>query len=205
MQRTKTEYLTHTWNPIMGDLYHENICTSFHHEIFEIMNKSLQHQFVILTKRPARLLEYSSWNHYWDNLWLGTSVSTQAEADERIPELLQVDCKHRWLSVEPILGDINLEQSFSKLYTGGGVKSIMRGNTLMPKIDWLVVGGESGPGARPAKVEWFKHISDQCKAAGVPYYFKGWGKIIDKEANIKAIEYGLEYLTRRETPKEAGE
>jgi protein gp37 len=116
------------------------------------------------------------------NVWLGISTEDQTRAEERIPDLLATRAAVRWISAEPLLGPIDLTQS---LYTGeGGVA--MRGYLRNPaepddfhffanKLDWVVAGGESGPGARPMHPDWARSLRDQCAAAGVPFLFKQWG------------------------------
>jgi len=181
-------------------------------KVFEMMFQCPQHQFLLLTKRPQNINklipEYAKSFKDLNNLWLGTSVSTQAEADERIPQLLQVNCKHRWLSVEPILEDIDLTPVIKR---ESGMNVLTR---HIEHLDWLVIGGESGHNARLAKVEWFKSISDQCKDAGVPYYFKQWGKTsiaetrhsFEQQKDKLRVRVGNDELygdlKRREYPKE---
>lgn len=117
------------------------------------------------------------------NVWLGVSVENQAAADERIPDLLNTPAAVRWLSCEPLLGPVNLTKIDPKIYdaaadaltgrwkwTDGPVK-----HEWEHVIDWVVVGGESGPGARPMHQDWARFLRDQCTAAGTPFFFKQWG------------------------------
>lgn len=104
------------------------------------------------------------------NVWLGVSVEDQKTADERIPLLLQTPATLRWLSIEPLLGQVDLFKFFDVHHGDEGT------NSFDPKIDWVVVGGESGPDARPMHPNWVRSIRDQCKAAGVPFFFKQWGE-----------------------------
>jgi len=111
-----------------------------------------------------------AWN---DRVWLGTSVEDQARADERIPHLLKVPAAVRFLSCEPLLGPLDLdfgEIAIAQEKDGYGNASVAGG------IDWVIVGGESGPGARPMHPCWARAIRDQCQAAGVPFFFKQWGE-----------------------------
>jgi len=101
------------------------------------------------------------------NLWLGVSVEDQATADERIPLLLQTPAAVRWFSAEPMLGPISADDF---------VKDRAWLNGPGPRLDWVVVGGESGPGARPMHPDWARSLRDQCQAAGVPFFFKQWGE-----------------------------
>lgn len=112
------------------------------------------------------------------NVWLGTSVEDQATADERIPHLLQCPAALRFISIEPMLAEVDLSPWFL-LQHAGGVKHVRRPEDLwereaipQPRIDWVVVGSESGPGARPMELDWVRSICDQCAGVGVPLFFK---------------------------------
>ena len=124
-----------------------------------------------------------------DNVWLGTSVENQATADERIPHLLKCPASVRWLSCEPLLGAVDLSENGTlyfcptcdELGGGPGDMSICgrddcRNSYINRGIDWVVVGGESGAGARPMHPDWARDLRDDCKGAGIPYFFKQWGK-----------------------------
>jgi len=186
----------------MSDLFHEDIPFEFIDQIFAVMARSEQHTFQILTKRPHRMLEYialyrTEWNPDYDfemmlrevtmqhdgnedllcadsewplkNVWLGISCENQATADERIPILLQVPAAVRFLSCEPLLASIDLNQIWAKMPSVG--KSLY--NVISNKsVDWVIVGGESGPGYRPMKPEWAKSIIEHCQAARVPVFMK---------------------------------
>ena len=120
-----------------------------------------RHTFQVLTKRSARLLELSPEIDWPDNVWMGVSVETQEYAF-RIEHLRQTDAKVKFLSLEPLLGPLPALD--------------LRG------IDWVIVGGESGPGARPLAEEWVIDIRDQCLATQVPFFFKQWGGVHKKKA-----------------------
>jgi protein gp37 len=175
------------------------------------MCEAKQHTFQVLTKRPKRMLEFlSRWDsmtrdfgplypHMWpqNHVWLGVSAESQKYADERIPLLLQTPAAVRWVSAEPLLGPIDLtDLPVPSSVTGYSEKSILetpyRFNVLTnqdddhvynrhPKINWLVAGSESGSGARPAHPDWFRGLRDQCKAAGVPFFFKQWGEWVSPD------------------------
>lgn len=109
------------------------------------------------------------------NVWLGTSVEYQEQADQRIPELLALPAAVRFLSCEPLLGPVDFKPAFQKVYTGGGVDSIMAGHTKHPRLDWVIVGGESGPNARTTDIAHIRSIVRQCQVAGVAVFVKQLG------------------------------
>ncbi|MGH3851783.1 MAG: DUF5131 family protein, partial [Pseudonocardiaceae bacterium] len=110
------------------------------------------------------------------NLWIGVSVENQETADERIPLLLQTPAAVRFLSVEPLLASMRLADGW--LYDDLSGRCAKAGGV----VDWVIVGGESGPGARPMHPQWVRDIHDQCVAAGVPFFFKQWGEWIQGDA-----------------------
>jgi protein gp37 len=115
------------------------------------------------------------------NVWLGVSVENQAAADERIPLLLQTPAAVRFISAEPLLGPVDMASALSRNRLDIGAGFLMRGRfapgleTLRP-LDWVICGGESGPGARPMHPDWARSLRDQCAAAGLPFFFKQWGE-----------------------------
>ena len=177
----------------MSDLFHPNVATDVVDRHFAMFALARQHTFQVLTKRLARAAEWFAWlaqraqqrNHLlpatwlvkeaceihqmgkgagftpsWPlpNVWLVASAEDQATADERIPELLRCPAAVRGVSYEPALGAVD----FSRWL-------------LRPGLDWIIAGGESGPGARPPHPRWFRDARDQAQAAGVAYFFKQWG------------------------------
>jgi protein gp37 len=113
------------------------------------------------------------------NVWLGVSVEDQATADVRVPELLSTPAAVRWVSYEPALGSVdfhNLRGATFDAMTGCGNRKRITEWAHTPRLDWIVAGGESGPRARPADMEWFRSVRDQCQRAGVPFFFKQWGE-----------------------------
>ncbi len=171
-------------------------------EAFEIIAKTPQHTYQILTKRPDRMLDYISRSAYLtnaplNNVWLGVSVEDQKTADERIPLLLQTPAAVRFLSVEPLLGPLDLSHYLAYdeengdgefLETNGWAYDSWSGGFMGPNthndptyapepgIHWVIAGGESGPDARPMHPDWARSIRDQCQAANVPFFFKQWGE-----------------------------
>lgn len=118
------------------------------------------------------------------NVWLGVSVEDQQRADERIPDLLSTPAALRWLSCEPLLGRLQLDKISTWRFRGAEVLNAFTGELSgmfgepagrLPRIDWIVAGGESGPGARPMHPDWARSLRDQCAAASVPFFFKQWG------------------------------
>jgi protein gp37 len=153
----------------MSDLFHEDVPDEFIQGVFRTMAHATQHTFQILTKRPERMRRYvlSTRNPAvirLPNVWLGVSVENQPTADERIPILLNTPAAMRFLSVEPMLERIDLQLE-------------PRGGDAIGhhSIDWVIVGGESGPNARPCNLNWLLDIVRQCKAAGVPCFVKQLG------------------------------
>lgn len=125
------------------------------------------------------------------NVWLGVSVEDQKTADERIPLLLQTPAAVRWISYEPALDQVDFRKirydnicEIDSLTGDYGVYLPLAGKSD-PKLNWVVVGGESGPGARPAHPDWFRAARDQCKAAGVPFFFKQWGEWIPVSQSVQ--------------------
>lgn len=147
----------------MSDLFHQNVPISFVQEVFRVMRDNPHHLFQVLTKRAERLLYYDqegklNWSH---NIWMGVSVEDQSTV-HRIESLRNVKARVKFLSCEPLLGplpELNLDG-----------------------IDWVIVGGESGPHARPMQTDWVIDILDQCRKAEVQFFFKQWGGFNKKKA-----------------------
>lgn len=140
----------------MSDMFHRDIPVEFIQRCFETMRIAKQHTFQILTKRPERVVELASDLPWPSNIWMGTSVES-VDYTDRIHELQKVPAKVRFLSVEPLLGPIP--------------QLPVRG------IGWVIVGGESGPGARAMEVDWVRQIRDRCIRYSVPFFFKQWGGV----------------------------
>ncbi|MEW6472919.1 MAG: phage Gp37/Gp68 family protein [Actinomycetota bacterium] len=138
----------------MSDLFHNEVPVDFIREVFTVIAETPQHNYQVLTKRSKRLAQLASELTWSANLWMGVSVENDRYAF-RIDHLRQVPAAIRFVSAEPLLGPL------PRLDLAG--------------IDWLIAGGESGPGARPMELEWATDLRDQCRAAGVAYFFKQWG------------------------------
>ena len=138
----------------MSDLFHPDIPLEFIRGVFDVMGEAESHTFQILTKRSERLVELTGKLPWHDNIWMGVSVEN-ADYTYRIEHLRKVAASVRFLSIEPMLGPI------SRLPLYG--------------IQWVIVGGESGPGARNMDPQWVRKIRDRCIAQGVPFFFKQWG------------------------------
>ncbi len=143
----------------MSDLFHEDVPVDFIEAVFAAMTASPRHTFQILTKRSERLSKVSATLRWPRNVWMGVSVEDE-RVIERIDHLRMVPCAVRFLSLEPLIGPLE--------------RLDLRG------IDWVIVGGESGPGARPMKAEWVRSIRKQCRDSDVPFFFKQWGGIFKK-------------------------
>ena len=145
----------------MSDMFHEDVPASFILKTFDVMRRASWHQFQVLTKRSARLLEFSTRIGWPENVWMGVSVEN-ADYAFRVDHLKKTEAAIKFLSLEPLLGRLP--------------KLDLRG------INWVIVGGESGPGARRMEAEWVLEIKEQCTRAGVPFFFKQWGGFNKKKA-----------------------
>jgi len=162
----------------MSDLFHEDVPLGFIQRVFDVMNRCPQHTFQVLTKRPARAAELSRALLWPRNIWMGASVENAA-VTSRVAHLRRTGAQIKFLSVEPLLGPI------PRLPVAG--------------IDWVIVGGESGPGARPMEEAWVRQIRDRCLAYKVHFFFKQWGGV-----NKKRTGRALEGRTWDELPTEEG-
>jgi len=140
----------------MSDLFHKDVPTDYIKRVFDAMKRAHWHQYQVLTKRSERVLELSNELEWSPQIWMGVSVEND-KYKHRIDDLRQTGAHVKFLSLEPLLG------SLGKLNLCG--------------IDWAIVGGESGPGARPLNAEWVTEIRDQCVGSGVAFFFKQWGGV----------------------------
>jgi len=158
----------------MSDLFHDDVPDAYIADVFETMRRADWHTFQVLTKRSARLRTLAPSLPWPDNVWMGVSAEDQRRADERIPHLLTVPARVRFISAEPLLGAVDI----TDLACGGnalaGCEASWDGETrnVRPPISWVIVGGESGPGARPMDLEWARSLRDQCQSAAAPFFMK---------------------------------
>lgn len=163
----------------MSDLFHKEVPKEFILKIFATMKKAPQHTFQILTKRAARLENLSSLLPWSENIWMGVTVEN-SDYKERIDSLRRTGAYIKFLSLEPLLDDV--------------------GALNLEGIDWVIVGGESGPKARPIRASWVRNIRKQCKDQNVSFFFKQWGGV-----NKKKTGRTLDGQTWDELPKKAVE
>lgn len=163
---------------IWNDFFHSVISGSgwdFQKQCFLTMSECSQDIFLILTKRPENIPLYHGWIGTTDNIWLGVSVESQEHVD-RIQTLIAAWPGKKFVSIEPCLGNINLMED---------------GFATLARLDWVLLGGETGPHARPLRPDWVQPVRNQCVEAGVPFFFKHWGEYISRqeqnEANDKFV------------------
>ncbi|MBI4454740.1 MAG: phage Gp37/Gp68 family protein [Acidobacteria bacterium] len=144
----------------MSDLFHRDVPVEFIQKVFDVMRRAHWHQFQILTNRSERLLELHRQLTWTRNIWMGVSVESN-DYTFRIDHLRQTGARVKFLSLEPLLA--------------------LLPNLDLRLIDWVIVGGESGPKARPMQESWALDIRDQCCSAGVPFFFKQWGGVNKKK------------------------
>ncbi len=166
----------------MADLFHDDVSFKAIAEVFQRMMECQHHIFLILTKRPDSMKNFFDFvkpsGRSWPlpNVWLGVTAENQEQADKRIPILLQIPAAKRFVSVEPMLGPVNLKPWFPWDNHRKKLQGWKRNPDYKQGLHWVICGGESGPGARPMHPEWAQSLRDQCQAAGVPFFFKQWGE-----------------------------
>jgi len=168
----------------MGDLFHESNHFKMIDQVFDIIQRCPQHIFIILTKRPEKMSRYYQIFH--KNVWLGVTAENQEQANKRIPILLQIPAAKRFVSIEPMLGPVEIKD-YLRYDCDCGICNFCNGQKV-ENIDWVICGGESGSKARPMHYEWVRSLRDQCKAIDVPFFFKQWGEWIP--ANEMPEEWG---------------
>lgn len=166
----------------------------------DLIDRTPNLDWLLLTKRPENVKRLALWGDSWPtNVWLGTSVEDQRRADERIPHLLDVPAKVRFLSCEPLLGPVDLSKW---LCTCGHADDFgvdhdddCPWSRRLPHLSWVIVGGESGAGARPMHPRWARSLRDECVQAGVPFFFKQWGEWVP----YSCVPDGVTFEGREET------
>lgn len=170
----------------MSDLFHKDVPDEFILRVFKMMSKCDWHTFLVLTKRPERMNNFMGF--YWNetnsptinNIWLGVSVENQKTADERIPILLNTSAAIRFVSYEPALELVNLEAYLREIISGSYINDKWVSAIEVPKLDWIICGGESGYNARPFNPQWARQLLSQCRIAGIKFFMKQ----IDKKTPI---------------------
>ncbi len=150
----------------MSDLFHDKIPISFIKKVFKVMNQNPAHTFQVLTKRAENLAKYAEMLSFSSNIWMGVTVEDQDNVN-RINYLKLIPAYVKFVSIEPLIGSID--------------------EISLTGIDWVIVGGESGPGARPMKKEWVQKIRDDCKVNSIPFFFKQWGGV-NKKKNGRTLD-----------------
>jgi len=145
----------------MSDLFHQSVPTNFIIKVFDVMNQVPRHTFQLLTKRPSRVWQLNKKLKWTPNIWMGTSIEMEHWL-HRLDALKKTDAYIKFLSLEPLLGPLP--------------------NLPLEGIDWVIVGGESGPGARTMEIDWVRDIRDNCATSQVPFFFKQWGGVFKKRA-----------------------
>jgi protein gp37 len=180
----------------LADVWDNQVPAEWRRDLFDLIHETPQLDWLLLTKRPQNIEkmllpatgEAELWP--WPNVWLGTTVENQEEAERRIPKLLAVPARVHFLSCEPLLGPLDLTRvahyypatrDFTDSWTGldnalTGFRATKAGGWHGSKIGWVIAGGESGGKARPMHPDWARDLRDQCAAAGVPFLFKQWGE-----------------------------
>lgn len=161
----------------MSDLFHPMVSDEFILKVFDVMSQAKQHTFLILSKRMERMSSFmnkysfvKSFSWPLENVWMGVSVEDQRSVNERIPLLLNTPAALRFISAEPLINKITLSDLLYPIY---GLEDSKGPN---PGIDWVICGGESGPGARPLHPDWVRSLRDECNRADIPFFFKQWGE-----------------------------
>jgi len=190
----------------LADVFDNEVPVQWRRDLFDLIELTPNLTWLLLTKRIGNVFAMVSEarSHDWlagrNNVWLGATVVNQEEADRDIPKLLKIPAKVRFLSIEPMLGTIDLAKYFAPLCDAGSIQHphlnagttcpFCQGTTVKggcQSLHWVIVGGESGSKARPMRPEWVCSMRDQCAASGVPFFFKQWGEFAPNWLND---EYG---------------
>ncbi|KPF84528.1 hypothetical protein IP70_15835 [alpha proteobacterium AAP38] len=188
----------------LADVFDNQVAPEWRQDLWNLIRQTPHLDWLLLTKRPQNIAKMlpADWGNGWPNVWLGTTVENQTEADRRIPNLLAVPAVVRFLSCEPLLGPIDLHPWLLYEPCPNSLDGLLMdpetgqhecchrcdftgiGHDLA--VHWVIVGGESGPGARPMHPDWARSLRDQCVVAGVPFLFKQWG---EWAPNVGAVDW----------------
>lgn len=184
----------------LADVFDNEVPDQWRADLFGLINKTPHLDWLLLTKRVGNAskmladIRHNSDQELsvldmmpWPNVWIGATITNQAEADRDIPKLMRVPAYRHFLSIEPMLGQIDLKlmqyEDSDHLDEQGRIIA----NTRRRLINWVIVGGESGPGARPMHPDWVRSLRDQCQAAGVPFLFKQWGEWVPMLGQVDGV------------------
>ena len=167
----------------LADVFDNAVDPQWRDDLFELIAATPNLDWLLLTKRIGNVGNMLpvpfDFDRHFPHVWIGATIVNQAEADRDIPKLLDVPARVRFLSMEPLLGPVDINPWLQQKFFHGG--RALNGRAMMrshptERLDWVIVGGESGPGARPMSPDWARSLRDQCAAAGVPFLFKQWGE-----------------------------
>lgn len=165
----------------MSDLFHSAVPHGWREEIFSVMARCPQHTFLILTKRAGELSSFAAAHEIPTNVWCGVSVEDQRSIDERLPTLIRATLYNAFVSIEPLIGPVCGAVGFEH---------------YADYLDWVIVGGESGPKARPMRAEWARRIRDLCADVGTPFFFKQMAKKAEIPSDLMIREFPEEMERR---------
>lgn len=156
----------------LADVFDNQVAPAWRADLLELIDLTSNLDWLLLTKRISNVPDMlpNGWLMDHTNVWLGASIVNQVEADRDIPKLAGLHAHVKFLSMEPLLGPVDLRGNLP------GERALRWHRPMLSMLDWVIVGGESGPGARPMHPDWARDLRDQCAAAGVPFLFKQWGE-----------------------------
>jgi protein gp37 len=192
----------------LADVFDNQVPDQWRHDLWELIWATPNLDWLLLTKRIGNVnaMLPEEWGNgmidHWPHVWIGATIVNQEEADRDIPNLLAVPAAKRFLSIEPLLGSVALpkfcacgcmmpiKQAIREAVNGPSALNEDQADAAIKKtlgVDWVIVGGESGPGARPMHPDWARSLRDQCEAAGVPFLFKQWGEWLPGQNDMHVI------------------
>lgn len=199
----------------LADVFDNQVPEEWRSDLWRLIAATPHLDWLLLTKRPQNIIKMlpAGWSGALPNVWLGTTAENQDEANRRIPRLLDVPARLHFLSCEPLLAPLNLSRIEHHSDHGGSVcfLDVMGGHGRSmgsawshKRVGWVIAGGESGPGARPAGLNWIRSLRDQCAFAGVPFFFKQWGEWAPVANPSDGTHYEDGSMIRRVGKKAAG-